>query len=279
MPHYAGQKIAFLTQHGKEALVAPILDTVLCSEIVHVTGFDTDTLGSFSREIPRAGTQLEAARRKARIGMDIAGLPLGLASEGAFGPDPMFGQLPWNVELLLFIDDLRGIEVIAQVGQATRFAHILADDWTVARDFAEQAGFPEHGLVLRPDSQDDPRIRKGMADWPSLERGFLQAQAESQRSLVFLEHDLRAHAHPLRQQAIRGAAAQLAQKLDSLCPACGTPGFWRVESVPGRPCEACGSPTQAVRAEIWGCLKCAYREQRADNPGPVSAGQCDYCNP
>ena len=42
----------------------------------------------------RAGTQIEAARKKARLGMELAGLPLGLASEGAFGPDPMTGMFP-----------------------------------------------------------------------------------------------------------------------------------------------------------------------------------------
>jgi len=44
-----------------------------------------------------AGTQLEAARRKARIGMELSGSLFGLASEGALGPNPGIGLIPWNV--------------------------------------------------------------------------------------------------------------------------------------------------------------------------------------
>lgn len=43
--------------------------------------------------IQRAGTQLEAAHKKARIGMELAGLLLGLAGEGSFGSDPFAGIL------------------------------------------------------------------------------------------------------------------------------------------------------------------------------------------
>jgi len=42
--------------------------------VAHVSGFDTDQLGTFTRNIPRAGIQLEAARKKACLGMELAGL-------------------------------------------------------------------------------------------------------------------------------------------------------------------------------------------------------------
>ena len=70
-------------QQGKEAVIAPVLGGALGWRVERVSGFDTGTLGIFTRDIPRAGTQLEAARRKARIGMKRSGLPLGLANEGA----------------------------------------------------------------------------------------------------------------------------------------------------------------------------------------------------
>ena len=125
---YSERRVALLTQHGKEHVIAPVLDAALGCRVERVSGFDTDTLGTFTRDIPRAGSQREVARRKARIGMELSGLPLGLASEGAFGPDPMAGLFPWNVELLVFIDDERGIEVTGMAQQATRFAHLLTDD-------------------------------------------------------------------------------------------------------------------------------------------------------
>ena len=74
---YADRRITLLTQHGKEGVIASVLDTALGCRVERVSGFDTDTLGTFTRDIPRPGTQREAARKKARIGMELAGLPLG----------------------------------------------------------------------------------------------------------------------------------------------------------------------------------------------------------
>jgi hypothetical protein len=112
--HFEGQSIALLTRHGKEAAIAPVLEPVLGCRVLRVDGFDTDTLGTFTRERPRPGSQLDAARRKARIGIERSGLPIGLASEGSFGPDPFSGLFTWNLELLLLIDDRLGIEVVGR---------------------------------------------------------------------------------------------------------------------------------------------------------------------
>lgn len=277
---YAGRRLALLTQHGKERVIGPVLEAALGCRVERVSGFDTDTLGTFTRDIPRAGTQVEAARRKARIGMELSGLSLGLASEGSFGPDPMAGLFPWNVELLVFIDDERGIEVTGMAQQATRFAHLLTHDWQQAAQFARQAGFPEHHLVVRPQGQDDPRIEKGLATWTALEAAFHRARARAEYGQVFLENDVRAHAHPTRMDVIRLAAEDLAAKLNSPCPACGAPGFCVVERLRGLPCGDCGAPTREIRADIYGCLECARREtrERADVEH-ADPGRCDYCNP
>jgi hypothetical protein len=91
---YSGRRVALLTQHGKERVIAPVLDAARDCRVEWVNGFDTDLLRTFTGDIPRTGSQLEAARRKARIGMELSGLPLGRASGGAFGPDPMAGLFP-----------------------------------------------------------------------------------------------------------------------------------------------------------------------------------------
>ena len=277
---YAGRRVALLTQHGKESAIAPVLDTALGCRVERVSGFDTDTLGSFTRDIPRPGTQLEAARKKARIGMELSGLPLGLASEGAFGPDPMTGMFAWNVELLVFIDDKHGIEVTGVAQGKTNFSHLLTADWVAAEAFARQSGFPEHHLVVRPEHEDDPRMRKGIAAWTALEAAFISALAESANGQVFVETDVRAHTNPTRMHIIRLATEDLAKKLCLLCPDCGTPGFGIVERVTGLPCADCGAPTRETRTEIHGCLKCAHRETREQADRQYAdPGRCDYCNP
>jgi len=277
---YAGTRIALLTQHGKERVIASVLDTALGCQVERVGGYDTDLLGTFTREIPRAGKQLEAARKKARLGMEISGLSLGLASEGSFGPDPMVGMFPWNVEFLIFIDDEQGLEIVGVAQGKAIHAHLLTGDWTAAEAFARQAAFPAHHLVVRPEGENDPRIRKGIAAWEEFEAAFAWGQAQSASGQVFLETDLRAHANPTRMEMIRLAAEDLVAKLGSPCPACGAPGFWLVERVAGLPCGDCGAPTRETRAEVHGCLKCAHRETR-ERPEPQYAdpGRCDYCNP
>ena len=277
---YAGRRVALLTQHGKEGVIAPVLDTALDCRVERVAGYDTDLLGTFTRDIPRVGTQIEAVRKKARIGMELAGLSLGLASEGSFGPDPFAGMFLWNVEFLIFIDDLREIEVVGVAEGMANSAYHLAEDWAAAEAFARKAGFPEHHLVLRPEGEDDPRIRKGIADWPGLEAAYAWAAVQSASGRVFLEVDLRAHANPTRMNNIRLAAEDLAKKLRSRCPACGVPGFWIVERVAGLPCSDCGAPTRETRAEIHGCLKCGHRvtHERTDRQY-ADPGRCGYCNP
>ncbi len=277
---YAGQRVALLTQHGKERVLTPVLEAVLGCRVERVAGYDTDLLGTFTRDIPRAGTQLEAARQKARLGMEISGLPLGLASEGSFGPDPMLGMFPWNVEFLIWIDAGLGLEIIGVAQGKTNSAHVLAANWEEAEAFARQAGFPEHHLVVRPEGENDPRLHKGIADRADLQAAFARALDQSESQCVFIETDMRAHANPTRMENIRLAAEDLVQKLRSPCPACGLPGFWIVERISGLPCADCGAPTRETRAEIHGCLKCAHRvtRERTDKEC-ADAGRCDYCNP
>ena len=275
---YAGQRIALLTQHGKEQVIAPVLEHALGCRVERVAGYDTDLLGTFTRDIPRAGTQLEAARKKARIGMDMTGLPLGVASEGSFGPDPFTGMYPWNVEFLIWLDDVQALEVVGVAQGAANFAQLLARDWAATEVFARRWRFPEHHLVVRPGADTDLRIRKGIASWVDLEANFTWALELS--GVVFLETDVRAHANPTRMANIRKAAEDLAKKLRSQCPECAAPGFWITEHVPGLPCEDCGEPTRETQADVLGCVKCPHRSirERTDR-GTTDPSRCDYCNP
>ena len=280
MDTYAGRPVALLTQHGKEQVLAQPLERALGCRVQLVTGYDTDQLGSFTREIPRAGSQLGAARKKARIGMQRSGLPLGLASEGSFGPDPFSGLFPWNTEILLWLDDERELEVIGVAQGKANFSHLLAPEWSAVEAFAKQVRFPQQHLVLRPDGEQDVRICKGISTWEDLHAAFSCALADSANGLVFVETDGRAHANPARMETIGRAGEDLARKLCSPCPACATPGFWIVERVGGLPCHECGAPTGEILYEVHGCLKCAYRVNHLRNDPPYAdPGRCDNCNP
>jgi hypothetical protein len=189
-------------------------------------------------------------------------------------------MFPWNSELLIFIDDERGLEVIGCAEGKANSGHQWAASWAEVEIFANKIGFPEHHLVIRPDSEDDSRIRKGITCRAQLVTAFAGALKESIGGRVFLEIDLRAHANPTRMENIRLAAEDLVAKLACLCPVCSTPGFWIVERVVGLPCGDCGAPTRETRAEVYGCLKCAHQHNRELNDRQYAVpSHCDYCNP
>lgn len=277
---FENEHIALLTQHGKERVIAPVLEPALACRIERVAGYDTDQLGTFTRDTPRPGTQLDAARRKARIGMELSGLSIGLASEGSFGPDPMTGMLPWNVELIVLIDDRLGLEVAGVAQGVARSGHVHTGEWNAVESFAERSGFPEHQLVMRPEDQDDPRIYKGITRWSELRKRFAHCRAESASGKVFVEIDFRAFANPSRMRSIGEAAKDLLRRLESNCPACGLPGYWVVEREPGLPCAECRMPTSDYRVEVWACPGCRHRvEAVREDRMLADPAQCPLCNP
>jgi len=276
---YQNQRVALLTQHDKERVIAPVLQTLLGCSVEKVDGFDTDILGTFTRDIARDGNQLEAARKKARTGMTLSGLPIGLASEGTFGPDPFSFMLPYNNELLIWIDDRLGIEVVATSSGKTNFAHQVINSWANAEAFARSAGFPEHHLIVRPTNENHPEFRKGLADWPSLQKAVAWAMNLDPNRQAFIETDMRASANPTRMQNIRLAAEELARRLNSYCPSCGTPGFAKAGLIRGLPCQDCGSPTKEAKADLHRCVRCEHQIEVVRERTFAEARYCDYCNP
>jgi hypothetical protein len=276
---YRDQQVALLTQHGKEGVIVPVLAKLLGCRVGKVEGFDTDLLGTFTRDIAREGSQLDAARKKARIGMELSGLSIGIASEGSFGTDPFTGILPWNRELLIWIDDRLGIEIIATSAGKTNCSHRLVVSWEEAEDFARSAGFPEHHLVVRLADENHPELRKGLADWASLKDAVCWALDFAPNLRAFVETDMRAFANPTRLENIRLAAEDLARRLISQCPACSAPGFALAGQVQGLPCEDCGIPTNEVKADIHCCVRCEHQMLVERERKYASARYCYYCNP
>lgn len=273
---YENERIMLLTQHGKERVLAPILLERLGARLELVGGFDTDALGTFTREIPRTSSQIETARRKASVALELSGGRIGLGSEGSFGPGP-FGLGSWNVEIVVLLDAARGIEVVGKAHGPGLHAHGVVRSGDELRDFAQRAGFPDHGLTIRPQGPEGVPLRKGIRDWGALDAAFADAVRESPGG-VFAESDLRAHHHPSRMAMIGLAGRDLADRLATACAACGLPGFGLVESLPGLPCAACGLPTDHARADLYGCVRCAFREERP-RAGEADPSHCGHCNP
>ena len=277
---YAGLKASLLTQHGKESIICPQLFDSNGLEVIHVSDYDTDKLGSFTRDIPRYGSQLDAARKKARVGMELSGLQLGIASEGAFDNDPYTGMLPWNYELVLLIDDIRNIEIIGFFGGQAQSTSQLVSSWDELTALLSEAQFTTHQLVIRPDDEYHPECRKGIKDLNSLKEAFEWATSLSKKGNVFVENDLRAHTNPTRMANILKATQDLSRKINSLCPECESPGFSITERKKGLLCACCEAPTNLPVANIWSCVKCEYKkEELIPNQTKADPSKCHYCNP
>lgn len=276
---YRGKTVAFLTQHGKETLIGPVLQAAVGCTVVRVQGYDTDLLGTFSGEVQRADSQVQTARLKARIGMDLTGSRLGLASEGSFVPDPFGGLMPWNIEVLVWIDEEHQLEIVGMAQGPARSQHRALRWLPDLEKFALEAGFPEHHLILRPQSESDPRMRKGLSDWPALRQAFGQCQQDADNQLVYAENDHRAFCNPTRQAMILRAANDLVKKIQSACPACDMPGFSITGHTPGLPCRLCGHATRLARSYTWQCQACDHQQEQVTPEAYADPGRCDACNP
>ncbi len=279
---WRGRRAALGTMHGKEQVIGPILAADLGIEVVVPAGFESDRFGTFTRDVPRAGDQLEAARRKARTAMAESGLDLGLASEGSFGPHPALPWLAANLELVVLIDGATGIEL---VGRHLTTEAVSGHAWVAsagaAVEFAGTVGFPDHALVVRRGPEDARDLVKGVAAEATLRSAVERLIASAPDGRVFLESDLRADRNPTRMAAIAEAARHLVENARRGCPACATPGFEVVDQRAGLPCAWCRQPTDLTLALVYGCQRCGARSEagRPDGRTEAEPGECPNCNP
>jgi hypothetical protein len=277
---FRGRRAAFGTMHGKERVVAPVLADGLGLEVVVPAGLDTDRYGTFTRDVARAGSQLEAARAKAFAAMEALGTDLALASEGSFGPHPVAPWVQANLELLVLIDRRDGGEI---VGRHLTTEVAAAGTWVAspaeAESWAEQAGFPAHALVTRPDPELPDGITRGIATTAELRAAAARLLADHPR--IWLETDLRADRNPTRMRSIEAAARDLVANARSLCPDCAAPGFAQTGVVPGLPCSWCDGPTDLALAVVRSCTRCGARREEPRDDGRTHAepGECPFCNP
>ena len=280
---YQQQAVAFATMHGKEkAVEKPFLRRLSASIRVPV-GIDTDAFGTFTGEIPRVGTMVEAARAKALLAMQVTGLKRGLGSEGSFGPHPYIPVIPRDTEVLLFVDQGNNIEIYETLfTNRTNYQNVTCRPGEDISDFLKSIRFPQHAVVITASAPKTavPPI-KGVNSAADLTEAILRASHSSSDRAVQIVTDMRAHLNPTRMAVIRALANRLARRLATRCPGCGTPGFGIVDIARGLPCAWCGEPTPIATSEIWRCAKCSLETRARIKGVPETAdpGRCQHCNP
>jgi hypothetical protein len=269
------------TMHGKELAIAPIASKELGLIITVPTNFDTDRFGTFTRDIGRAGDQLESARAKALAAIEETGLDLAIASEGSFGSHPSIPFLPSNLEIILLVDTKHGIEVMGQHRSSTtrvqsQEVHTAADAVTIAQSW----GFPEQGVIVRTSENSKQGIYKEIRTIDELKNISTTLLAKWLTKRIFLETDMRAHRCPARMDSIQAATRDLVKNCQSVCPECNTPGFVVTEVIKGLPCSDCALPTELATMLVYSCQKCLCTKNESIAGSPTAdPAQCERCNP
>ncbi|CCE74171.1 DUF6671 family protein [Clavibacter nebraskensis] len=279
---YRGATVVFATRHGKERQAVAPFRELLDARVVAPEDIDTDRFGTFTGDVPRTGTPWRTALDKARLGVELTGVPLALASEASYGGAWWAGM---HHELLLFHDGTRGITLTEEASGASADpgARVVGSvDEALAA--AARFGFPGvHAVAVAGDA---PRVvaRKGLADPDALAAAVEELLGtgggpERGGAPVRVGPDHRAHADPPRQRVIAGLCRRMAERLTRPCPDCRMPGWGLVDVERGLPCGLCGTPTAAVAADVHGCGACGATRAVPRAERAVDPRWCDACNP
>jgi hypothetical protein len=282
MTLYKDVEIVLTTKHQKGKAIEPAFSEILGSRIRSLD-LDTDTLGTFSGEVARKGHALECVRQKCEWGMSQVRADYGLASEGSFGPHYDIPFLQTDTEILYFIDRTRNIHLhLIEVSTDTNYQMKAVSSIEELQKFAQDAGFPAHALILRPNSAPRGTLMfKGIQQLDELVDTFKDCVRQSADRLAWVETDMRAHLNPSRMRAIARLASKMATRLSTVCPQCHAPGWGMVDVEVGLECAWCGAKTENIKSEIFGCVKCSYQEKSIPAHGLKKAdpAYCSRCNP
>lgn len=277
---FQNRKLVIATMHEKEKVIAPLIEKEFGISCFVSPNINTDTFGSFCGQIERLDDPITAVRNKCLLAMKESSCDLGIASEGSFGQHPTVFFAPADDEIVIFIDNKNGLEIIArELSTETNFKAALIYNEQELNEFAESVGFPSHGIIARKNENDFIRIQKGIVSWEKLKEtsfDFIQNYGS-----VYLETDMRAMYNPTRMKVIERATKKLVDKINSRCSNCDAPGFDVLEVKKGLPCSVCRFPTQSTKSWIYSCEKCEFKKEVLYPAQKMEEDPmyCDVCNP
>jgi hypothetical protein len=272
---FEGREICIATMHGKEKVIGPALEEAFKMKY-SVAAFDTDLLGTFSGEVERLLTPLEAAREKCRLALEMNDAEIAIASEGSFGTHPTLYFMPSDEEILLLVDRKNDLEIaVKHTSLQTNYGYYSTESEEPVADFLKRVKFPSHALIVKTADY----IEKGIQSREQLDRAI--NACFSLHGHYQLMTDMRAMYNPSRMSVIQEATDKLIQKMQSQCPGCSRPGFRITDALKGLLCSTCSMPTRSVKTVIYSCEGCHYTEKSDFPEGKTEEDPmfCDFCNP
>ncbi|MFN5423473.1 MAG: DUF6671 family protein [bacterium] len=277
---FRNRTMIIATMHGKNKVIAPIMEQGLGVKPYTPSDFNTDTLGTFTGEIERKDDPVTTLRKKCLWAMEMYQIDLGIASEGSFGPHPLLFGVHADEEWVMMIDKMNDLEIIErQLSIETNFSGNEIKSEQALRSFADKAFFPSHRLVVRNEKNGNKKIIKGIGEWEELLSSYHDVSKTF--GSAFVETDMRAMFNPSRMNVIALAAKKIVDRSNSLCPICETPGFGITGHNSGLTCELCKSPTRSTLELEYSCNCCGFSMKEKYPHGKFfeEPMYCDVCNP
>lgn len=276
--YFSHRHCAVASKHKKEIVIAPILSEALGVNISTVL-IDTDIFGTFTGEIPRTLTPVDALRAKCDLAFQNSGVSLIVASEGSFGPHPSLYFVPANEEFMMLKDYENDIEIIARyLTVETNYMSAEIHSSAELISFTEKCGFPDHAIIL--SCRENLSVtQKGISDQITLLKAYERLKVTA--FPIVAETDMRAMNNPTRMRAIQNACHELVRKIENACPNCEAPGFDMTVLIPGLPCRQCYSATKTAIVAQYSCKKCGFKTEKKFPFGKEWEDPmfCDFCNP
>ncbi len=277
---FEGRRLLIATKHGKERILAPLLEASLGVTCIVPDDFDTDVFGTFTGEHERIFDPLSTVRMKRIMAMNKYSADLVIASEGSFAPHPSIFFINADEEILMLRDKINDLEIsVKELNTDTNFNGEDIYTFEQLREFTERVKFPSHALILRADRTHVKNIHKGIKDWKTMKDLFYDTVELNGKAYV--ETDMRAMNNPTRMLVIEKAAHKLIERILTKCPNCMSPGYGIVDVVKGLPCAQCHMPTQGAKAYKYACVKCGHTEINSSKISSTTQDPmyCDFCNP
>lgn len=275
--YFKGKKVVIATKHGKEMVIGPALVNFFGMEYSVSENVDTDLLGTFTGEVERFLSPVEAARQKCILALEECDADFAIGSEGSFGPHPTLYFLPADEEFIVLMNRKKDFEIAVKMASLqTNYASYEMGSEGTLNTFFQQVKFPSHGLHVKgPEGYQEKGIRS--------EKQLNQAiqKAVKRFGTYTLETDMRAMNNPTRMSVIQELTGKLVEKMRSCCPSCQRPGFSSTDVIRGLVCSSCSLPTKSVKSVIYSCEGCHYTAC-IDFPESKTTEDpmfCDFCNP
>lgn len=263
--------------HHKHEVIAPLLLKAFGLNTIVPEHLNTDVLGTFSGEIERTLSPIQTALKKCNMAMEICNCDIAIATEGSFGPHPSMPFIAAHHELIVLYDKKNELIITENiVSLNTNYSGKTIKNTSELISFLEACEFPTHAVIISDSSEKKTSIKKGIKNKLELVEYFNYLQ--NKNHAVYIETDMRAMMNPKRMSVIQDVCIKLIDKMNSICPSCGIPGFGITERKSGLPCELCNFPTRGISEVISSCEQCNHKTSQIIDT-PADAGICDHCNP